>query len=55
MQELEKEVLQLEFFDVYWELDDLTEGEKEYYRKHGSEVAEIVERLAKRRVHVPRV
>ena len=33
------EVLQLEFFDVYWELDDLTEGEKEYYRKHGSEVA----------------
>jgi hypothetical protein len=33
------EVLQLEFFDVYWELDDLTEGEKEYYRKHGPEVA----------------
>ncbi len=33
------EVLQLEFFDVYWELIDLTEGEKEYYQKHGSEVA----------------
>ena len=30
---------QLEFFDVYWELDDLSEGEKEHYRKHGSEVA----------------
>ncbi len=33
------EVLQLKFIDVYWELDDLTEGEKEYYRKHGPEVA----------------
>jgi hypothetical protein len=33
------EVLQLEFFDVYWTLDDLTEGEKEYYDKHGSDVA----------------
>ncbi len=33
------EVLQLKFFDVYWTLDDLTEGEKEYYRKHAPEVA----------------
>jgi RNA polymerase subunit RPABC4/transcription elongation factor Spt4 len=33
------EVLQLEFFDVYWTLSDLTEGEKEYYHQHGSEVA----------------
>ena len=33
------EMLQLEFFDVYWTLNDLNEGEKEYYRKHGSEVA----------------
>jgi ribosomal protein L37AE/L43A len=32
-------VLQLEFFDVYWTLNDLTEGEKEYYHQHGSEVA----------------
>ncbi|CAB4038608.1 Hypothetical predicted protein [Paramuricea clavata] len=30
---------QLEFFDVYWELDDLTEKEQEKYRKYGSEVA----------------
>ncbi|XP_028397400.1 uncharacterized protein LOC114521182 [Dendronephthya gigantea] len=34
------EVLQLEFFDVYWTLNDLTEREKEYYRKHGHEVAQ---------------
>jgi ribosomal protein L37AE/L43A len=33
------EVLQLEFFDVYWTSNDLTEGEKEYYHQHGSEVA----------------
>jgi hypothetical protein len=33
------EVLQLEFLDVYWTLSDLTEGEKEYYHQHGSEVA----------------
>ena len=34
------EVLQLEFFDVYWTLNDLTDGEKEYYREHGHEVAQ---------------
>ena len=33
------EVLQLEFFDVYWTLNDLSVGEKEYYEKYGSEVA----------------
>ena len=33
------EMLQLKFFDVYWTLNDLSEGEKEYYNKHGSEVA----------------
>ena len=33
------EVLQLKFIDVYWTLNDLTEREKEYYRKHGPEVA----------------
>jgi ribosomal protein L37AE/L43A len=33
------EVLQMEFLDVYWTLNDLTEGEKEYYHQHGSEVA----------------
>ena len=33
------EVLRLEFFDVYWTKDDLTESEKEYYDQHGSEVA----------------
>ena len=30
---------QLEFFDVYWELDDLTEKEQEKYRKYGSKLA----------------
>ena len=30
---------QLEFFDVYWELDDLNENEKERYRKFGSILA----------------
>ena len=33
------EVLQLEFFDVYWTLSDLTEGEEKCYHQHGSEVA----------------
>ena len=33
------EVLQMKFLDVYWTLSDLTEGEKEYYHQHGSEVA----------------
>ena len=30
---------QLKFFDVYWKLKDLSKEEKEYYDKHGSEVA----------------
>ena len=34
------EVLQMEFFDVYWTLNDLSEQEKEYYHQHGSKVAE---------------
>jgi hypothetical protein len=33
------EVLQLEFFDIYWTLSDLTEGEEKCYYQHGSEVA----------------
>lgn len=33
------DVLQLEFFDVYWTLDDLTRGEKKYYKTHEPEVA----------------
>ena len=33
------EVLPLEFFDVYWTLDELSEEEKENYHKHGSDVA----------------
>ena len=32
-------VLGLEFFDVFWTLDDLTNNEKAYYDEHGSEVA----------------
>jgi hypothetical protein len=39
------EVLQLELFDVYWTLNDLTEGEKEYYRKNGSDVATMLMNL----------
>ncbi|XP_053396299.1 uncharacterized protein LOC128556181 [Mercenaria mercenaria] len=34
------EVLNLEFIDVYWREDDLSDREKERYRKHGSEVAD---------------
>ena len=30
---------QLEFFDVYWELDDLSDNEKEKYQKYGSKLA----------------
>ncbi|CAB3993003.1 Hypothetical predicted protein [Paramuricea clavata] len=30
----------LEFFDVFWELNTLTERQKEYYQNHKSEVAE---------------
>ena len=30
---------QLKFFDVYWELDDLSEVEKEKYQKYGSKLA----------------
>ena len=41
------EVLQFEFFDVYWTLNDLSEGEKEYYRKHGCEVAAKLMKLLK--------
>ena len=33
------EVLGLEFIDVFWTEDDLTEEEKAYYEKHGSDVA----------------
>ena len=33
------EVLQMEFFDVYWTLNELSEEEKENYRKHASDVA----------------
>ena len=33
------ELLQLEFFDVYWTSDDLSEGEIKYYDNYGSEVA----------------
>ena len=31
-------VLGLEFIDVFWETEDLTEEERTYYEKHGSEV-----------------
>ena len=30
---------QLEFFDVYWKVDELSDKEKERYRKHGSKLA----------------
>ena len=33
------DVLGLEFVDVYWTITDLTEEEKTYYEKHGSDVA----------------
>ena len=33
------DVLGLQFIDVYWTEEDLTEKEKSYYVKHGSEVA----------------
>ena len=33
------DVLEMDFFDVYWTLEELTEGEKRYYHDHGSEVA----------------
>ena len=33
------EVLGLEFIDVFWTEDDLSEEEKAYYEKHGSDVA----------------
>ena len=49
------EVLQLEFFDVYWTLNDLTEREKEYYHQRGSEDDEFVKRLAKSGIHLPRM
>ena len=32
------DVLGLEFIDVFWETEDLTEEERTYYEKHGSEV-----------------
>lgn len=32
-------VLELEFFDVYWTLHDLTEAEKEYYQNYGTQLA----------------
>ncbi|XP_053396301.1 uncharacterized protein LOC128556182 [Mercenaria mercenaria] len=34
------DVLGLEFIDVFWTLNDLTQREKDYYRIHGSEVAD---------------
>ncbi|XP_045169090.2 uncharacterized protein LOC123531864 [Mercenaria mercenaria] len=33
------EVLDLDFIDVFWTLNDLSEREKKYYSKHGSHVA----------------
>lgn len=33
------DVLGLEFIDVFWTVEDLTEEEKSYYEKHGSQVA----------------
>ena len=33
------DVLGLEFIDVFWETEDLTEEERTYYEKHGSDVA----------------
>ena len=33
------DVLELQFIDVFWTLEDLTEEEKSYYEKHGSQVA----------------
>lgn len=33
------DVLGLEFIDVFWTIKDLTEEEKSYYKKHGSQVA----------------
>lgn len=30
---------EVKFFDVLWDIDNATEGEKEYYRKHGAEAA----------------
>ncbi|XP_061190911.1 uncharacterized protein LOC133199041 [Saccostrea echinata] len=34
------DVLDLEFIDVFWTLNDLTENEKDYHKRHGSEVAD---------------
>lgn len=33
------DVLGLQFIDVFWTVEDLTEKEKSYYEKHGSQVA----------------
>ena len=33
------DVLRLQFIDVYWTVEDLTDEEKSYYWKHGSDVA----------------
>ena len=41
------ELLQLEFFDVYWTSDDLSEGEIKYYDNYGSEVAKMLMKLLK--------
>ena len=38
---------QLEFFDVYWDLDKLSEEEKESYRKSDSEAATKLFQLLK--------
>ena len=40
------DVLNFEFFDVFWTSDDLLDSEKDYYARHGSEVAsKLISRL----------
>ena len=42
------DVLEMDFFDVYWTLEELTEGEKKYYDDHGSEVVAACRRRSTR-------
>ena len=52
------DVLGLQFIDVYWRTKDLTEDEKSYYKKHGSEVAgklmNVLPSLTRAEVKCPR-
>ena len=42
------DVLEMDFFDVYWTLEELTEGEKKYYDDNGSEVVAACRRRSTR-------